>query len=93
MTNEKILDNATVPGTGIKSNIEEEGKIIPVQIDNSGNVLPGTDEGRDEWVKMYEKMIAEGKTKEEAKKAADLIKEKIDNVYNDGYLLKEVAQW
>jgi len=63
---------------------KEEGKMIPVQIDESGNVLEGTDEGREVWVEVYDAMKAKGATEEAARKAADFAKEKMDKVCGDG---------
>jgi hypothetical protein len=56
----------------------------PVHIDKNGNVSDGTPEGERAWLGEYDKKKAEGATEEEARTAADRLKDKMDNVCSNG---------
>jgi hypothetical protein len=69
------------------------GKIMkPVHIDENGFVSDDTPEGEKAWSDTYEKMLANGATKEDAKNAADQIKAKMDKVCSNGYEIIKVPQ-
>jgi hypothetical protein len=61
----------------------------PVQIDKNGVVSDDTQEGIDAWNKTYEEMLSNGATKEDAIKAADQMKAKMDKVCSIVYEITE----
>ena len=55
-----------------------------MHIDKNGDMNSETKEGIGVWLDTYDKMKADGATEEEARKAADRVKDKMDKVCSDG---------
>jgi len=64
-------------------------KVERIFTDKNGNIDTVSEQGMKVWLDTYDKMIANGKTKEEAKAAADNVQEKMDAICFDGYILSD----
>jgi len=60
-----------------------------VYVDKNGNIENESPQGIDAWNDTYERMIANGASKEAAKAAANRAQEQMDALCCNGYLVKK----